>query len=231
MCLQEEGDQILDLGLLKSVVEWVFAPEKQQPPREVSSNCVLMNLSPAVTSSSSVDTESCSSEFSEDVDDLLVSQTIDVICEMTRTFSYDSAYSSVLDTPTSKLRSRSESGYVNLTECTFYFSFHSKCFVRCVVMDQLLKWSPSLPTTPGSPPWTHSRRSHSAESPQKAYEERGARRKLFVNDRKRTEGSSISQGQSGGKAINQEKYKTMHCRNYSSTGSLYFVPSPHSTVC
>ncbi len=50
MRLQEE-DQILDLELLKSVVDWVLAPEQQQAPREVSSNHVKVKLSPPVTSS------------------------------------------------------------------------------------------------------------------------------------------------------------------------------------
>ncbi len=37
----------------------------------------------------------------------------------------------------------------------------------CVAMDQLFNWSPCLPTTPGSPLPTDSRRSHSAESPKR----------------------------------------------------------------
>ena len=118
------------------------------------------------------------------------------------------------------------------------------CF-RTSVTDQLFKWSPSLPTTPGSPSkMLPSRRSQSADSPKKTCQlvshialQPRASRQLFpttTNTRENsvqrdrrgdlnyTSGRVSPSGQGGTSSatsvINANKYKTMHCRNYSLKG-------------
>ncbi|XP_063712200.1 uncharacterized protein LOC134840363 [Symsagittifera roscoffensis] len=225
----EDDNQILNLELLKMTLDFVFSNEKpvehfESDPDDKEDDIwddifggavgFCRHFSDAAGEQTVVNVERCLSRS---------------LGSSSRLES-ESGYSSLLSTPQ---RNGSRFNSESLTSVT----------------DQLFKWSPSLPTTPGSPSkMLPSRRSQSADSPKKTCQlvshialQPRASRQLFpttTNTRENsvqrdrrgdlnyTSGRVSPSGQGGSSSatsvINANKYKTMHCRNYSLKGACEY---------